>query len=112
MARIDYEISCFDRILSVEVSEQDKEKAYGIIDASYWHWCKSDICDCCEEYILSELQRHKVKLEHICDYFAETMEQIENGDFESVEDAIDRIQELYKAGKITLAQRNKLIILA
>ncbi len=112
MARIDYEIGCFNRILSVEVAEQNKEKAYTIIDASYWHWCESDISDCCEEYILNELTRHNVKFNHICDYFAETMEQIKNDDFESIEDAIDRIQELYKAGKITLEQLNSLINLA
>lgn len=112
MVRIDYDITCFDRVLSVEVSEQDKEKTLEIIDLAYFAWCASESCECCEESILDELTRHGIEFEHIRDYFSEIMEQIENDDFESVEDAIDRIQELYKAGKITLAQRNKLIILA
>lgn len=109
MARIDYDITCFDRVLSVEVSEQDKEKALEIIDLAYFAWCTSESCECCEESILDELTRHGIEFEHIRDYFNETMEQIENDDFESVEDAIDHIQALYKAGKITLEQRNILI---
>lgn len=53
MARINYDIFCFDRVLSVEVSEQDKEKALQIIDKAYDDWHELDTCDCCEEYILN-----------------------------------------------------------
>lgn len=61
MARIDYDITCFDRVLSVEVSEQDKEKALEIIDLAYFAWCASESCECCEESILDDLENHGIK---------------------------------------------------
>ena len=47
MARIDYDIFCFDRVLSVEVPEQDKERAEEIIDIAYFAWHVSETCYCC-----------------------------------------------------------------
>ena len=61
MARINYYIFCLDRVLSVNVKEQDKEKATELIDLAYFEWCESDSCECCEEFILSKLESNGIK---------------------------------------------------
>ena len=60
MVRIEYDIFCLDRVLVVEVSEQEKEIALEIIDSAYYEWCESDPCDCCEEFILGKLEASKI----------------------------------------------------
>ena len=54
MSRINYDIFCLDRVLSVEVQEQDKKRAAELIDVS-------ETCDCCEEFILKDLETHGIK---------------------------------------------------
>ena len=61
MSRINYDIFCLDRVLSVEVQEQDKKRAAELIDLSYFEWCVSETCDCCEEFILKDLETHGIK---------------------------------------------------
>lgn len=65
MIRIEYDIFCLERVLVVEVSEQEKEIALEIIDSAYCEWCELDSCDCCEEFILSKLESTGIKYQVI-----------------------------------------------
>lgn len=65
MARIDYDVFCFNRVLSVEVSEQNKEKAFQIIDKAYEDWQELESDECCEEYILGCLKSANIAFEEL-----------------------------------------------
>lgn len=65
--RIDYEIACFDRYLSVLVDESVREKAESVINKYYHKWHLINTCECCEEYILKALTRARIKYEEIPD---------------------------------------------
>ena len=55
-AKIDFYVFCFDRYLSVEVDEKQKERADQIINKAYDEWVELVEDDsCCEEYILQQL---------------------------------------------------------
>lgn len=55
-AKIDFYVFCFDRYLSIEVDEKQKEEAEHIINGAYDKWVELVEDDsCCEEYILQQL---------------------------------------------------------
>lgn len=61
-AKIDFYVYCFDRYLSIEVSEQNKESAEQIINKAYDEWMELVEDDsCCEEYILQQLSDARIE---------------------------------------------------
>ncbi len=64
--RIDYEVHCFDRYLSIRVDESDREQAQKLLDRFYHQWHLLEDNDiCCEEYMLEELQKAGIEYSKI-----------------------------------------------
>ena len=60
---VDYYVNCFDRRLMIlfndkDLSEQDLADIYYSLDSSYIDWNEIDTDECCEEYMINNLDTY------------------------------------------------------
>lgn len=58
--QIDYEIVCFDRMLSVIVPCAQADEARRILDEAYTDWNEDDAGWCCEEFMVTQLEAAEI----------------------------------------------------
>lgn len=63
MIRLDIEIICYERELSILVHSKDADAANELLEFAYGFWCEygDSIGQCCEEFMLNLLAAAKIE---------------------------------------------------